>query len=216
MAVSRENQIGMNLIRDDKDMMAQTDITDPRQLFAAPDAADRIVRTAQNIELDLRPRGLGFQIRKVQFIMIVCQNQWILYDLAVIGGDRRAEGRIDWRCDHHAVAGLRKSTNHHLNSGYDTGSRDKPGTVRTKAVAAFHPILNGLIVGVCCVRIAEDRSIQIGLESIDDFRRILQFHIRDGKGNDASRNIRVPTTHSVHLPEPVPVRSIRVVKSYFI
>ena len=46
MAVSREDQVGMNLIGDDKDMMAQTDITDPRQLLTAPDTANRIMRTA--------------------------------------------------------------------------------------------------------------------------------------------------------------------------
>ena len=49
------NKIGMNFIIQDENIIFQTNICQPAELFLCPNTADRVVRTAKDAELHTVP-----------------------------------------------------------------------------------------------------------------------------------------------------------------
>ena len=72
--MSRVDQLAVNLVRDDRDPVAEADVTQTGQLFAGPDTSGRVVGIAEQHHLDLLVGCLPFQVLEVHAVrpVLVC------------------------------------------------------------------------------------------------------------------------------------------------
>jgi hypothetical protein len=64
MAVRRENEVGVDLVRDQEHIVLPADPDNLRQFVTGPDTPDRVVRRAQDHQAHAGIRGLGGQVSK--------------------------------------------------------------------------------------------------------------------------------------------------------
>ena len=98
MFMTRQNQIEMNLIGNNQHVVFQTQFANPHQLRLRPDAADRIMRTAEDQHFHFRIGQLGFQIVKIDRIYAFLIDQTAGHGRAAAGFNRLFKRIVD-RCE---------------------------------------------------------------------------------------------------------------------
>ena len=112
MTVSGHDQIKMDFIGKNKNAVRRTDL--PRSGGALPPSrrGPRIVRTAQNIKLNVLSARLFLEIVEIDLIPPVRFDKLAFHNLTPIEFDGAAKWIINGRRNHHAVARLCKYADH--------------------------------------------------------------------------------------------------------
>ncbi len=75
--VTLVDQIGVDLVRDDEHVVFEADLPESDQFFPCPHASHRIVRTAQDGQLDLAIAALVVEVSEVHSIATVLVDQGV-------------------------------------------------------------------------------------------------------------------------------------------
>src|SRR5262249_60284093 len=108
VATAGEGQRAVDLVGDDRETTAQADLGQPRQLLAREDAADRVVRVAQEEEARplADPGREGVEVDFVAPVGTARQRRLLAREPDTAG--RSENRRIDRRLAEQPVAGRRK------------------------------------------------------------------------------------------------------------
>ena len=186
--MGRPYEIAVDLVGDDENAVLQADITDPLQLLPCPYAADRIVRTAEQIELYAAADDLLFQIRKIDLIAASVEGQRAVDQSASEAFDQIAEGIIDGTVDEDAVAFFRKGTDRRGEGEDHAGSLDYPVRVDGKSEVGVKPRGECLKVAVVGSAVSEDSVFCPGMKRPDDRIRYAKIHIGDPERQELIRS----------------------------
>ena len=84
MLEARTHELLVNLVGDDQHAVLEADRGDAQQLLARPDAAGRIVRAAEQEELDFILDDLLLKVGKVDFVVAVFEDERAVDELAPV------------------------------------------------------------------------------------------------------------------------------------
>ena len=187
MAEARAHELLMDLVGDDQHIVLEADGGDAQQLLARPDAAGRIVRAAEQEELDIIFDNLIFKVRKVNLVVAVLEDKRAVDELAAVLADDLAERIVDGLLQEDGIAGLREAA-HGCGQREDDARRDGQGLRRGRpAVVLCHPVDDGLLVRFLRIGVAEDAVLDAARELRDDGLRRGKVHVGDPERQDALR-----------------------------
>ena len=191
VAVSLEHQVAVNLVRADEDVAAEADCRKALEVGAAEDAADRVVRVAE----DEHPRAIGgggFERLEVDLPPAVGahRERRFLVDGPVVL--RRAEdGRVDGRLHEHAVLRRRRHAAHLLKAGEHAGLKDDGLRLDAPVVQPREPFDDDLAQFGRLVAIPEHAVLDPRAKGGQHRLRHAEVHVRGPQGQDV-RAVHVP------------------------
>ena len=103
VVMAGEDQIAVNFISNDENIVLQTDVAHPLQLLPRVDAAHGVMRIAEDKGPAHGVGGLALEIRKVDLIPPIPQDQRTADDLPLLCADGISEGVIDRLLNEHTV-----------------------------------------------------------------------------------------------------------------
>ena len=184
---AQAHELLVNLVGDDQYAVLEADRGDAQQFLARPDAAGRIVRAAEQEELDFILDDLIFKVGKVDLVVAVFEDERAVDEQAPVLADDLAERVVDGLLQEDGVAGLREAA-HGRGQRKDDARRDGQGLRRGRpAVVRCHPVDDGLLVRFLRVGVAEDAVLDAARELFDDGLRRAEVHIGDPERQDALR-----------------------------
>ena len=152
----------MDLVGDDQHVVGAAGLGEARQLAAAPDAADGVVRAGQDEHLRLRVAGFRGKIVEVHAVMAVFVAERIFHDLNVVVIQYHAERIIYGRLDDGFFARADEGARQHRQRGDNARSGDDPFGLYLPAVARLHPVCHGAAVSRGPFGVAVDAVFDAG------------------------------------------------------
>ena len=98
------DELFVYFVGDDEDAVPQTDPGDAFELRAPPHAADRVVRAAQDEEIDIVLDDFLFKIVKVDFVASVFEPERVVDECAPIVADDVRKRIVDGLLDEYGIA----------------------------------------------------------------------------------------------------------------
>ena len=191
-------QAGVDFVGADEQAVAQTEFGDALQLVAGVNAADRIVRVAEEQEARLRLDGRleGVEVDFVALDIAVLardQRRAMCGARGIIGGAE--EGPVVWRLDEDAFVSLDVMANgvkpaDHAGHNQDVFGRGVHAVKLAVACAdrLLHPASGRKAASHA---VAEDAVSDALLQSLGDRRRRKEIHVRRPRGDDV-RVVAIP------------------------
>ncbi len=189
--VGLDDQVGVNLIRDNLHVVLAAQLTHTQQLLLREYATRRVVRRAE--EQSLRTLQLAIEILEVDLKTTIDDLHRVVDQSAVVLVDHIRKWRIYRRLDHHAVAFVGQCADCKCEASHHTGREAEP-------LALDRPIVATLLPADDCVEIAcRANAVAIHFvicatnDRLGDFGHYLEIHICDPHRDDvfASENIEV-------------------------
>ena len=198
------------LVHDHGHAVFAADIAQPPQLLLAPDAADRVMRRADDD--GLRPLRLFRQIVKIHDIASVFRPQRVFHQRPAGVDHRRAKREIHRRLDDHAVPRLRQRADRLVQPAHNAVHRHDPFRLYRPAVAATHPVRDGAVKRAARKRVAVHAVLCPLDHGLHQLRRREKLHIRHGEGDIIRAGERpvlqlrpFPGVHAPAQPERVKI-----------
>ena len=179
MALARE--VGVNLVSDHHDVVAQADVADAAQLVFGPRAPHGIVRVTQDEQLRTRFLQLALEALVVHGVAPTLVKQGARDHPATVVLDHHAERVVHRRLDDHGITRLRERGHGHGQGKHHAGGHDEPLTRGAPAVTALKPRLHRLVVSVGCHRVAEHAVRHTIRQRLDRGGHGLEIHVGDPK-----------------------------------
>ena len=178
MRAAFENDVLMDLVRDDEHAVPAHEIKKLLELFARPHSADGVVRRAENKRLDVMRTQRFLKRGKVDGVCPVLRGKVTADKLSLVVLHCVHERIVDRREHENLVARrchrLQKPVDRRHNARCDA----QPLALDAVAVHVLFPLHEGLEVGVRHLIIAEDALLQIGLQRVSDALWGLKVHVR--------------------------------------
>ena len=108
MHMARAREVGVDLVGDHHDVVAQADVADAPQLIFGPRAPHGIVRIAQDEQLRARFLQLALEALVVHGVAPAIVKQRACDHLAAVVLDHHAKRVVHGRLDDHSIARLRE------------------------------------------------------------------------------------------------------------
>ena len=173
------DELFVNLVRDDKDAVPQTDPGDAFELRAPPHAADRVVRAAQDEEIDIVLDDFLFKIVKVDFVASVFEPERVVDECAPVVADDVRKRIVDGLLDEYGIARFGECADGGCD-GKDDARRDHElAACDVPMMMCFEPVLQDGEVVVLYLRIAEDAVRRAAIEGVEDGRGRAKVHVGD-------------------------------------
>ena len=173
------DELLVNLVRDDDDVVAQTDGGKLFELRACPDTSDGIVRAAQDEEFYTMLDDLLLEVREVDFIASLDQTQGIVDDHALILSNHICKGVVDGLLNEYSVSHFRKGADGGRNRKDNAGREDELAPLNRPVMACAEPVLKDGEIVVLHLCIAEDAVLCACFEPVNDGGRGAEVHVRD-------------------------------------
>ena len=174
----------MDLIGDHHHIVLAADGSISRQLIFGPHSAHRVVRTAQNRELDLRVGGLALEVGKIHLIPVPFQQQGTGNYLPVIGADRIGEWMVDRPLNQDFVARRSKAANDDMQGSHYPRCQNDPLHIDGPVLAALHPTGDRRQVTVCFRGVTIKTAGCTARHRIDNGLGCGEVHVRDPHWQD--------------------------------
>ena len=181
MHVARAREVGVDLVGDHHDVVAQADVADAPQLVFGPRAPHGIVRVAQDEQLRARFLQLALEALVVHGVASAVVEQRACDHLATVVLDHHAKRVVHGRLNDHGIARLRERGHGHGQGKHHAGGHDEPLALRAPAVTALEPPLHRLIVSVGRHRVAEHAVSHALRQCLDRGGHGLEVHVGDPK-----------------------------------
>ena len=196
MHMTRARKVGVDLVSDHHDVVAQADVANAAQLVFGPRASHGIVRVAQDEQLRTRFLQLALEALVVHCVAPTLVKQGARDHLAAVILDHHAERVVHRRLDDHGITRLRERGHSHGQGKHHAGGHDEPLALRAPAVTALKPPLHRLVVSVGCHRVAEHAVRRALRQRFNCGGHGLEIHVGDPKrqlvGGMAATAPRVP------------------------
>ena len=196
MHMARAREVGVNLVSDHHDVVAQADVANAPQLVFGPRAPHGIVRVAQDEQLRTRFLQLALEALVVHGVAPALVKQGARDHFTAVVLDHHAERVVHRRLDDHGIARLRERSHGHGQGKHHAGGHDEPLARGPPAVTALEPPLHRLVVSVGCHRVAEHAVRRALRQRFNCGGHGLEIHVGDPKrqlvGGMAATAPRVP------------------------
>ncbi len=168
----------MDLVAHEHEVVAAAEVDDPLDLVAAPDAAERVVRMAEQEHAGVGRRG-GLEAVERELPAAVPELGRHGDQPPAAPAGRLQERRVDRRDRQHGLAGRGERVAGEVQSRHDARQPHDPLAVDAPAVATLEVGDDRLDQGVGHQRVAEDAVSCAGRERLDHLRRRGEVHVRD-------------------------------------
>ena len=176
--LSPEDKIRMDLITHDRNPIFQANVSKPCQLLRGPDSSDRIMRIAEEKQLNLILFYLTFKILKINMIfMILAEHQCIADDSSSVVLNHLRKRIVNRRLDQHSVSRLRICLHCHCQSKYHTRCLDQPWLLYLPVMVTLHPVSNNLKIRCLRFTVSEDSMSCTFSQCVLHIRGGLKIHI---------------------------------------
>ena len=196
MRMARAREVGVDLVSDHHDVVAQADVANAAQLVFGPRASHGIVRVTQDEQLRTRFLQLALETLVVHGVAPVLVKQRTRDHLAAVILDHHSERVVHRRLDNHGIARLRERGHGHGQGKHHARSHDEPLARGAPAVTALKPRLHRLVVSVGRHRVAEHAVRRALRQRFNCGGHGLEIHVGDPKrqliGGMAATAPRVP------------------------
>ena len=177
--MSRENQFAMNLIRNNRNAVTDTDFTDTYQFLTSPHTPGWIMRIAQQHHFHFRVGSLTLQILIIDRKRIAGQGQRRRNHHAPVITNRRKETIIDRSLHQHLIARDGQSLDD-CRHGRDYARRvNNPFPVDHPPMPARKPPRNRLVITVGDTGVTKNAMFHSPAQSVDNGRCCGEIHIGD-------------------------------------
>ena len=187
----------MDLVADNNHIVLCADGAELCDFVFRPNAANRVVRIAEDKHLVFFFCAQLLKEVKVNRVCFVRVDERALHVFSVIVLNGHSERIINRRHSDNAVAGIGIGQNRNSQSRYDAVCRNNFFFLNIPVVATLHPAAYRIEVFLCGAGIAEDMRIDVLFQTLYNLRRVFQLHIRNGKRCNVFRQVRMLFRHLV-------------------
>ena len=190
--MAREDKVAVDLVDHQDDAVLEADVGDLGEFFLRPDAADGVVRAAEDEDLNILFLDLLLHLFEVDGIRAVVM-QLAVYELAAVLLNGFGERIVDGLHHHNAFAGLRKGLYAQVDGVDKAGAQGDPLRIHGVAVTGGEPMIEGFEIVVQRIGVTEDAVVdalmQIGQDLVGEFK----VHIRDPHGKQVASALALGT-----------------------
>ena len=158
-------------------MVAQADVMQALQLFAAPHPSGRVVGVAEQEGAHLGVGGAALEVVEVDVVGAVGVDKRAVFHHAAVVADGGEEAVVHRALYEHLVARQREGLDDGRDGGHHTGGVDDPLALYGPLVAAGEPTGEGLIVGVAHLAVAEHPVLHPAAQGVDDGVGHTEVHV---------------------------------------
>src|SRR5262249_3833129 len=185
VALTAEGQLAVDLVGHDREAAAQARLGQARQLRAREDAADRIVRAAEQEESRAVADGRRERVDVDLVAPVRPARQRGLRAREADAGGRAEDRWVDRRLEDEPVAGHRQDPSSHVEARNDPGDQHYRVRRHAPAVALQEPIGEQLVeLRLLEGQVAEDAVLDPLAERADHGLRRLEVHVRHPERQD--------------------------------
>ena len=180
MAEAWEGHFGVDLVRDDHQVVAHADGCQSLQCLLGPHDARGVVRIGEDEQLATIVDD-GFQLLKIHLIHTVNQPQRVGDHLTLHAFGHKAEGMIDGRLNDDTVTGLCEVIDHEGKALDNPRDVRDPFPADVPPMQVVHPANDGVVVRRRRKRIPEHRVLAASAQRIEDEVRRSEVHVSHPK-----------------------------------
>ncbi len=138
MAVTRQNDVRMNIVGQQDQIVAAGNLQNPAQLLFPPHSTHRIMGRAQQQNFRLRRQCL--QLIEINRVAAWTCHQWVEQQAPPRVGDSSKEGKVHRRLHDHTLPVIRQSQAGGVQRGHHARHHQNPVALDGPAVAPLEPV----------------------------------------------------------------------------
>lgn len=177
-----DDQVGVNLVRDDLHVVLATQLTHTQQLLLRKDTTRRVVGRAE--EQRLRTLQLAIEVLEIDLETTIDDLHRVVDQSAVILIDHICKWRIYRRLDHHAVAFVGQCANCESKACHHTGREAEPLALYRPIVATLLPADDRIEIACGANAVAIYFVISTTNYGLGNFGHYFEIHIGDPHRDD--------------------------------
>lgn len=177
-----DDQVGVNLVRDDLHVVLATQLAYAQQLLLRKDATRRVVGRAE--EQRLCTLQLAIEVLEIDLETTIDNPHRVVDQSAVILIDHICKWRIYRRLNHHAVAFVGQCTNCESKACHHTGREAEPLALDLPIVATLLPADDCVEIACGANAVAIHFVISTTNYGLGNFGHYLEIHIGDPHRDD--------------------------------
>ena len=175
---SLEDEVVMNLVRKNENVMFDAKLAETFELFARPHAPDRVVRGAEDEELDFIFNDFALEVVEVDLIAsVVPQDEVVAHDDATIRANRIREGIVDRLLNQNRIPRLGEGANALRHGKDDAGGNEPPFPRRFESMSLLHPRADRFVIARRRRRISENAAFDHFARRVLHVRGRLEIHV---------------------------------------
>lgn len=177
-----DDQVGVNLVRDDLHVVLAAQLTYTQQLLLRKDATRRVVGRAE--EQSLRTLQLAIEVLEIDLETTIDDLHRVVDQSAVVLVDHICKWRIYRRLNHHAVAFVGQRTNCERKASHHTGREAEPLALHRPIVATLLPADDRIEIACGANAVAIHFVISTTNYGLGNFGHYFEIHIGDPHRDD--------------------------------